>query len=50
MLDVITILLLFLISAQVTYGRMNGHKMWKWVNAYWVVLTVKNLVNFIEVI
>ena len=50
MLDAISILLLALISAQVTYGRMNGRKMWQWINAYWIILTIKNFCNFIAAV
>lgn len=41
------ILALALISARVAYGLYRKHNMWRWIVVYWVVLTVKNLFDFL---
>lgn len=42
---VIMQLLLCGIAAIVAYGLYKRRVMWRWIVAYWVVLTVKNLVD-----
>lgn len=41
------ILALALISARITYGLYRKRNMWRWIVVYWVVLTVKNAVDFL---
>lgn len=36
------------ISAAVLGGLAAGRNMWPWIVAYWAVLTVKNVVDWIE--
>lgn len=36
------------ISAAVLVGLAAGRNMWPWIVAYWAVLTVKNVVDWIE--
>ena len=42
----IMILTLMLIAARVSYGLMKMQNIWKWAVAYWVVLTIKNALDF----
>ena len=41
------ILILAAIAAVVATGLISGYSMWAWIVAYWVVLTGKNLVDYI---
>ena len=46
----ITQLLIFLLmadAAYVAYGLMRKRNMWKLIVLYWVILTVKNLVDLV---
>lgn len=36
---------LFLDAAWVAYGLIKKRNMWKWICLYWVLLTLKNLVD-----
>lgn len=40
------ILLLMAIAAKVADGIYRYQNMWKWIVAYWVVLTLKNALDF----
>lgn len=40
------IILLAILAAYVAYGLYHKQNMWKWIVAYWTVLTVKNVVDF----
>lgn len=41
------ILILAVIAAVVATGLIAGYSMWAWIVAYWIVLTAKNLVDYI---
>jgi len=41
------ILLLAVIAAVVATGLIGGRSMWAWIVAYWIVLTCKNIVDYI---
>lgn len=41
------ILGLMLIAAVVAFGLMKRRNMWKWIIAYWVLLTAKNIIDFV---
>ena len=41
------ILTLAIIAAAVATGMIMGFSMWAWIVAYWIVLTGKNLVDWI---
>lgn len=41
------ILALAMISARVAYGLYRKRNMWRWIVGYWVVLTIKNAVDFL---
>lgn len=43
------IVLLIIIAARVAIGLMYKCNMWRWIIAYWVVLTLKNLADFIRI-
>ena len=38
---------LMLIASVVAIGLMKRRNMWKWIIAYWVLLTIKNVIDFI---
>ena len=42
------IFLLIAIAATVAVGLMKKKNMWKWIIAYWVALTLKNLADFMK--
>ena len=42
------ILLLMLDAAWVANGLVNHRDMWKWIVLYWVILTLKNLVDWMK--
>ena len=39
------ILALAVIAGVVLNGLINGANMWRWIIAYWTILTVKNLLD-----
>ncbi len=41
------ILALAMISARVAYGLYRKRSMWHWIVGYWVVLTVKNIIDLL---
>ena len=47
MISQFCILGLIMIAAVVAVGLMKRHNMWKWIIAYWVLLTVKNIIDFV---
>lgn len=38
---------LMLIASVVAVGLMKRRNMWKWIIAYWVLLTIKNIIDFV---
>ena len=44
MLDAALVLALMLIAAVVLVGLARRRNMWRWIVAYWAVLTVRNAV------
>ena len=38
---------LMLIASVVAVGLMKRRNMWKWIIAYWLLLTVKNIIDFV---
>ena len=46
MISQFLILLLMLDAAWVALGQFHSWNMWPWVCAYWVILTLKNLVDW----
>ena len=44
MLDAALVLALMLIAAVVLVGLVRRRNMWRWIVAYWAVLTVRNAV------
>lgn len=42
------ITLLLIDSAWVAYGLIKKRNMWKWICLYWVLLTLKNLVDLMQ--
>lgn len=44
----ILVLCLIGIAALVAVGLMRKKNMWKWIILYWVVLTMKNLADFMK--
>lgn len=47
MIELLLILALMLIAARVASGIYNHRSMWRWIVAYWLTLTFKNLVDLI---
>lgn len=45
-LSQILVLALAGIAAYVAYGVYDGWNMWRWITIYWIILTVKNLCDF----
>ena len=41
------ILILAVIAAVVATGLIAGYSMWAWIVAYWIVLTAKNLIDYV---
>lgn len=35
-------------AAWVAYGLLRKRNMWRWIVAYWVVLTIKNVIEVIR--
>ena len=46
-LDAALVLALMLIAAVVLVGLTGRRNMWRWIVAYWAVLTVRNAVTMI---
>ena len=46
-LDTVLVLALMLIAAVVLVGLVRRRNMWRWIVAYWAVLTVRNAVTMI---
>lgn len=47
MISQVCILGLIVIAAVVAFGLMKRRNMWKWIIAYWLLLTVKNIIDFV---
>ena len=45
----VIIVLLALISGLVTLGVKQRVNMWGWITVYWFVLTIKNILDLLEV-
>ncbi len=43
------VFLLMLIAGRVAVGLMERKNMWRWIIAYWVALTVKNMIDFLGI-
>ena len=41
------VIVLAAIAGVVLYGLIKKHNMWGWIIAYWAVLTLKNIADFI---
>jgi len=41
------IFLLLADSAWIAYGLCRKRNMWRWIALYWIILTIKNLVDWI---
>ncbi len=50
MLTNLLIITLAVIAAIVAYGLSCKRNMWNWILLYWIVLTVKNLMDYITTI
>ena len=46
-LDAALVLALMVIAAVVLVGLVRRRNMWKWIVAYWAVLTVRNAVTLL---
>ena len=46
-ISAILILVLAVIAAVVATGLIAGYSMWAWIVAYWMTLTIKNVVDCI---
>ena len=46
-ISAILILVLAVIAAIVATGLIAGYSMWAWIVAYWMTLTIKNVVDYI---
>lgn len=44
----ILIIILAIIAAVVATGLISGFSMYAWIVAYWMVLTIKNVVDYIN--
>ena len=49
MIAQILILLLMADAAWVAYGLARKRNMWRWIVTYWVILTLKNLADYIKI-
>ena len=47
MISQIFVFILFAIAAVVAVGLSEKRNMWKWIAAYWTVLTIKNFVEWV---
>ena len=50
MLDTALVLALMVIAAVVLVGIVRRRNMWRWIVAYWAVLTVRNAVTLLMVL
>lgn len=41
--------LLMIIAGRVAVGLMERKNMWRWIIAYWVALTIKNMIDFLGI-
>ena len=46
-ISAILIIILAIIAAVVATGLIAGYSMWAWIVGYWLVLTTKNIVDYI---
>ena len=46
-LDAALVLALMVIAAIVLVGLYRRRNMWKWIVAYWAVLTIRNMVSLL---
>lgn len=46
-ISAILIIILAIIAAVVATGLIAGYSMWAWIVGYWLVLTAKNIVDYI---
>lgn len=46
-ISAILIIILAIIAAVVATGLIAGYSMWAWIVCYWLVLTAKNIVDYI---
>lgn len=46
-ISAILIIILAVIAAVVATGLIAGYSMWAWIVGYWLVLTAKNIVDYI---
>lgn len=46
MIDQIFIAMLAVIAAVVAVGLAAHGNMWAWILAYWITLTIKNIINY----
>ena len=46
-ISAILIIVLAVIAAVVATGLIAGYAMWPWIIAYWIVLTMKNVVDYV---
>ena len=49
MIAQIFIFLLMADAAWVAYGLLRQQNRWKWICLYWIILTLKNLADFVHV-
>jgi hypothetical protein len=49
MISQLLIILLMADAAWVAYGLLRKRNMWKWIVLYWIILTLKNLADFVHV-
>ena len=42
------VLLLMIDAAWVAWGLAQNRIMWGWIVGYWVILTIKNLVDYVD--
>ena len=47
MISQFCVLGLIVIAAVAAFGLMKRRNMWKWIIAYWLLLTVKNIIDFV---
>ena len=45
----ILILVLAIIPAIVATGLIAGYSMWAWIVAYWIILTFKNVLDYLRI-
>ena len=48
-ISALLVLVLAVIAAVVATGLIAGYAMWAWIVAYWIVLTMKNVVDYIGI-